>query len=61
MDQILATSDEISLCAGCDTDPDRTQFPQFGAFVNTSQKLVQAWGQAAEDGADNKEADNPRE
>ncbi|MDH5100677.1 MucBP domain-containing protein, partial [Lactobacillus kefiranofaciens] len=27
---------------GWDTDPDRTQFPQFGAFVNTSQKLVQA-------------------
>ena len=27
---------------GWDTDPDGTQFPQFGAFVNTSQKLVQA-------------------
>ena len=27
---------------GTDPDPDGTQFPQFGAFVNTSQKLVQA-------------------
>ncbi|KZT76987.1 putative internalin [Lactiplantibacillus plantarum] len=27
---------------GYDTDPDGTQNPQFGAFVNTSQKLVQA-------------------
>ncbi|ANK63712.1 hypothetical protein AYR56_12725 (plasmid) [Loigolactobacillus backii] len=27
---------------GWDTDPDGTKFPQFGAFVNTSQKLVQA-------------------
>ena len=27
---------------GWDTDPDGTKFPQFGAFVDTSQKLVQA-------------------
>ncbi|MFT8455117.1 MAG: MucBP domain-containing protein [Schleiferilactobacillus harbinensis] len=27
---------------GYDADPDRTKFPQFGAFVKTSQKLVQA-------------------
>ena len=27
---------------GWDTDPDGTQYPQFGAFVNTSQKQVQA-------------------
>ena len=27
---------------GWATDPDSTKFPQFGAFVNTSQKLVQA-------------------
>ncbi|KHO12810.1 cell surface protein, partial [Latilactobacillus curvatus] len=27
---------------GWDTDPDGTKFPQFGAFVNTSQNLVQA-------------------
>ncbi|WP_457922186.1 mucin-binding protein [Levilactobacillus brevis] len=27
---------------GWDTDPDGTKFPQFGAFVNTSQKLVKA-------------------
>ncbi|AUJ31075.1 mucin-binding protein [Liquorilactobacillus hordei] len=26
---------------GYDADPDRTKFPQFGAFVKTSQKLVQ--------------------
>ena len=27
---------------GWDTDPDGTKFPQFGAFVDTSQKLIQA-------------------